>query len=376
MSKYVWGQLIKVINLSELKTRKDCIRFIVLNHLTSMKRFLAIILIVSISTKFVVGQSAKEIAKNCLPSSVSLILEDNFKQPISLGSGFIVEKGKIVTNLHVIEGAKYGYAIVNGSTEKHKIQGYIAVDKQNDLAILSVPTIAQNSLQLDSIRPDIGEKIYAIGNPKGLSGTISEGIVSGIRNLFDKELIQITAPISPGSSGGPVITNSGQVVGVAVGTLTSGQNLNFAIPSSIILRLMSKDNNSISALNISKGTTIPKTDKSEMDIKEGVVVRDFKYTLKDEGGFCLKSLSILNRLPYTIGINNAIFILYDKTGTPVDYNEFNNGYLRVGLIKPFMAKSVIFDGYSGFDCYRERVLGKENGEYLVVRILDFDIIDD
>jgi S1-C subfamily serine protease len=212
------------------------------------------------------GQSAKEIATICLPSTVSLVMEDNFKQPVSLGSGFIIENGKIVTNLHVIEGAKYGYVFVNGSTTKHKIQGYHSIDKQNDLAILSVPTISGKSLSLVSINPDIGEKIYAIGNPKGLSGTISEGIVSGIRNIENKELVQITAPISPGSSGGPVINNAGQVIGVAVGTLTSGQNLNFAIPSSILKSLIAKESNSITSLNIIKGAAEPKTEKTEVDI--------------------------------------------------------------------------------------------------------------
>lgn len=325
----------------------------------------------------ILGQSAKEIAKNCLPSTVSLVMEDNFKQPLSLGSGFIIENGKIVTNLHVIEGAKYGYVLVNGSSTKHKIQGYHSIDKQNDLAILSVPTIFGKSLSLVSNNPEIGEKIYAIGNPKGLSGTISEGIVSGIRNLENKELIQITAPISPGSSGGPVINNAGQVIGVAVGTITSGQNLNFAIPSSILKSLIAKDSNSITSLNIIKGATEPKTEKTEIDIKEGVVVRDFNYRTKyNKSGYCLESLSILNRLPHTIRINNAIFILYDKSGIPIDYAEFDDGYLRIKEIRPFLAKTVNFDGYSGMDCRRMRVLSKGNGEYLDVRILDFEIIEE
>lgn len=341
-----------------------------------MNRFLTIIVAVLFNPIFVIGQSAKEIAIKCLPSSVSLILEDNFKQPISLGSGFVLEKGKIVTNLHVIEGAKYGYVLVNGSSEKHKIEGYFAIDKQNDIAILSAPTVTQNSMQIISANPDIGDKIYAIGNPKGLSGTISEGIVSGIRKVNDKELIQITAPISPGSSGGPVINNFGQVVGVAVSTITSGQNLNFAIPSSLILRLIAKGNNSITALNISKGSIGSKSEKNEIDIKEGVVVRDLKYTNRDDSGYCLESLSILNRLSSKIRINNATFILYDKIGIPIDYTEFDGGELRIKEIKPFLAKTVVFDGYSGLDCRRMRVLSKNNGEYLVVRILDFEIVDE
>ena len=165
-----------------------------------------------------------------MASTVSLVMEDNFKQPLSLGSGFIIDNGKVITNLHVIEDAKYGYVTISGESKKHKIEGYLVVDKTNDLALLSVPTLVGAPIEINGNNPEIGEKIYAIGNPKGLSGTISEGIISGIRTFDNEELIQITAPISPGSSGGPVINNNGELIGVSVGTLESGQNLNFAIP--------------------------------------------------------------------------------------------------------------------------------------------------
>lgn len=81
----------------------------------------------------------------------------------------------------------------------------------------------------------IGEKIYVLSNPKGLIGTISQGIISSeIRKVKDIELLQIDAPISPGSSGGAVLNARGEVIGIATGSLSSGQNLNFAIPSSEI----------------------------------------------------------------------------------------------------------------------------------------------
>ena len=337
---------------------------------------LAILLI----SNTILGQSAKEIAKNCLPSTVSLVMEDNFKQPVSLGSGFIIENGKIVTNLHVIEGAKYGYVFVNGSSTKHKIEGYFSIDKQNDLAILSVPTISGKSLSLVSNNPEIGEKIYAIGNPKGLSGTISEGIVSGIRNLENKELIQITAPISPGSSGGPVINNAGQVIGVAVGTLTSGQNLNFAIPSSLLKSLITKESSSITPLNISKGATAPKTAKNEIDVKEGIIIRDWKYKTGITSSNVqshhklIASISFRNQTLYTVRKIQVIYILFDKSGVPVDYFEktYFDGYRDEG-IKPFLAKTITFDI---FDWRDYRALRKEYGENLEVRILDFEIVDE
>ena len=80
----------------------------------------------------------------------------------------------------------------------------------------------------------------AIGNPRGLEGSLSEGIISGVRLERDFSLIQITAPISPGSSGGPVLDEDGHVVGVATMTLTESQNLNFAVPATLISTLRTK----------------------------------------------------------------------------------------------------------------------------------------
>ncbi len=340
-----------------------------------------LLLILTIIPLLTFSQSAKEIAKNCLPSTVSLVMQDKFKQPISLGSGFIVDKGKVVTNLHVIEAAKYGYIFINGSKEKHKIEGYFSIDKSNDLAVLSIPSLNGQPLSLETSESEIGEKIYAIGNPKGLSGTISEGIVSGIRSLENKKLIQITAPISPGSSGGPVINNSGKVIGVAVGTLTSGQNLNFAIPSFLLEKLLIKSNNGITSLNISKGVTAPKTSKNEINIKEGIVIRDWKYKTGISGGSnvesnqkLIASISFRNKLPYTIRKIQVLYILFDRTGVPVDYFEktYFNGYRDEG-IKAFLAKTITFDI---FDWDDHRALRKESGENLEVRILDFEIVEE
>ena len=305
-------------------------------------------------------------------------MEDKTKQPISLGSGFVLEKGKVVTNLHVIEGAKYGYVLENGSSKKHSIKGYFQIDKINDLAILSVPTLTAQPLAISNIeKPEIGEKIYAIGSPKGLSGTISEGIVSGIRSLENKSLIQITAPISPGSSGGPVINNKGEVIGVAVGTLTSGQNLNFAIPVNLLNDLKNKGTKSIISLNISKGTTRPKTSKDEINVKDGVIIRKIEAENWTSGARV--SFSIKNNLPHTISNIKLLFLLYDNTGTIVDYIE--REYLDCGWcgeIKPFLAKSFGYtrdiegNGPSPTEFQAEF----KTGYKIKARVLDFKIRDE
>ena len=86
----------------------------------------------------------------------------------------------------------------------------------------------------------VGETVYAVGNPQGLEGTFSQGIVSSIRQVGSDKVLQITAPISPGSSGGPVLNSKGEVIGVSVATFRGGQNLNFAIPSNYLKVLIAK----------------------------------------------------------------------------------------------------------------------------------------
>lgn len=326
---------------------------------------ITVLLLALIINSSLFAQSAKEIAKNCLPSTVSIIMEDNIKQPISLGSGFVLENGKVVTNLHVIEGAKYGYVLENGSSKKHSIKGYFQIDKTNDLAILSVPTLTAQPLAISNLdKPEIGEKIYAIGNPKGLSGTISEGIVSGIRSMENKSLIQITAPISPGSSGGPVINNKGEVIGVAVGTLTSGQNLNFAIPVSLLMTLSNKGTSSITSLNISKGVTTPKTSKDEVNVKDGLTIRNLSWGCSHSFSY---NFSIKNNLPATISDVKVLVLVYDLTGIVVNYSE--DTYFRYDEIKPFLAKTI--------DCQHTKFMDSyKNGYKIKVRILDFKIQDE
>lgn len=343
-----------------------------------MKKLLLLLIVLFIIT-LVFSQNATEIAKSCLPSTVFITMEDQHHQPLAIGSGFIVGEGKIITNLHVIEGAKFGYVLLIDDDTKHNINGYFKIDEINDLALLSVPTISGKVLPLfNGDYPEIGERIYAIGNPKGLSGTISEGIVSGLRSDGENKLIQITAPISPGSSGGPVINNEGEVVGVAVGTITSGQNLNFAIPSSLVKALLENQANTATMLDIYEGTISTKTSKDELDIKEGIEIQDLETKvgyISDVGQFLmLGSMSIRNMLPHFVYNIQIIFILYDKSGLPVDYLE-RTFFDSSDGIRPFLARTIIFDQYYAWEHRALRKKGRNSGENLEIRILDFTILE-
>ena len=189
------------------------------------------------------SQTPQQIAKSVLTSTVLIVMEDANGKSISSGSGFFIERGMIATNLHVVEGVLKGYVKRVGTNKKYPIIGIAAMDSRQDLAILIVSDFGAPILPLgNSDKVQVGESIYVAGNPIGfLEGTFSNGIVSGVREFrVDSKRIQITAPISKGSSGGPVLNSKGEVIGVAVSTITAGQNLNFAIPSDYLNELLNK----------------------------------------------------------------------------------------------------------------------------------------
>ena len=188
-------------------------------------------------------QTPQQIAKSALASTVLIVMEDANGQLLSTGSGFFVERGIIATNLHVVEGVFKGYVKQVGVNKTYRIERIVAMDTRQDLALVKVSDVSAPILPLGrSDKVQVGESVYVAGNPIGfLEGTFSNGIISGVREFrVGSERIQITAPISEGSSGGPVLNGKGEVIGVAVSTITVGQNLNFAIPSNYLSELLSK----------------------------------------------------------------------------------------------------------------------------------------
>ncbi len=197
----------------------------------------------SYAGEFTAIQTPQQIAKKALASTVLVVMEDANDQPITSGSGFFVGRGMIATNLHVVEGVFNGYIKQVGMDKTYPIKGIVAMNSQQDLAILKVSDIGAPILPLgNSDALQIGEPVYAVGNPKGyLEGTFTEGVVSGMREFqTGSKRIQMSAPVSEGSSGGPMLNSRGEVIGVAVSKLTEGQNLNFAIPSNYLKELLSK----------------------------------------------------------------------------------------------------------------------------------------
>src|SRR5688572_25495913 len=180
-----------------------------------------------------------ELVRRIKPSAVAIETFDSRGEKLSRGSGFFIDSDRIVTNRHVIEGAHR--AEVHSSTGAViPVKGVLAVDAEGDLALLKIdpPTPQVRPLPLDKTSPQEGESVVVIGNPLGLEGSVTNGIVSAVRDIptFGR-IIQITAPISSGSSGSPVVNMQGQVIGIATLQITGGQSVNFAIPSERISQL-------------------------------------------------------------------------------------------------------------------------------------------
>ena len=202
-----------------------------------------------------VQDSLPELVRRIKPSAVAIETFDSHGAKLSRGSGFFIDVDRVVTNRHVIEGA-FRAEVHSSAGSIYPVKGVLAVDAEGDIAVLKVeaPANQVRPLALDRTSPQEGESVVVIGNPFGLEGSVTNGIVSAVRDIptFGR-IIQITAPISPGSSGSPVVNMQGQVIGVATLQITGGQSVNFAIPSERISQLQSASLMSLAELVAATG---------------------------------------------------------------------------------------------------------------------------
>jgi S1-C subfamily serine protease len=234
------------------------------------------------------------IAKNASESVVSIIMSDNNGKPVGQGSGFFVSKdGLIVTNYHVIaEGSSAVAKLPDGAF--YVIDGVLSFDKVRDVAVIKANGKNFQVLALgDSDRVQVGEEVVAIGNPLSLESTVSNGIVSAIRTVEEQggKFLQVTAPISPGSSGGPLFNMAGEVVGITTMHIRGGENLNFAIPLNDAKHLLASSSTKLSPLpNQPEPQHAQKHDaagapSSSTQLSSSPTGRDYFRQLFDAGGF-------------------------------------------------------------------------------------------
>ena len=252
--------------------------------------------------------SAAQLYAKSSPSVVALIALNEKGQEIGTGTGFLLDeswisgrsesfdddpnshgwaknvlapalgvevgparKGCIVTNHHVIDAAlKINVTLSDGS--QGRVNEVIAESQEMDLAVLLADFISEaplTTLNLGDATPAVGSKVFAIGNPAGLTNSLSEGIVSGYRDISPGvQWMQTTAPISPGSSGGPLLLANGRVVGVTTAMLRKGQNLNFAVPSAEVQRFLKQP---FVSRSFWKGRSYKKEESEALDVGSPLV---------------------------------------------------------------------------------------------------------
>ena len=272
--------------------------------------------------------SAREIARLSLPSVVLLVTTDKSSNVVNYGSGFFVRPDVIVTNFHVIENSTEGYVKIVGEETKYEIIGAIAIDKKNDLALVKVKGANGKPLTLQK-EPQIaiGDQVFAVGNPKGLEGTFSQGIVSSIRRENGDSVLQITAPLSPGSSGGPVLDSSGQVIGIAVGAIEGGQALNFAIPSVYLAKLLLRSTAPIS-LNIIGRTRRP-----------AIGTRPIEPGPESNA---TRSLRSFKKPDHVIGLSEHRYV-GSVSNIEVSHHKFTEKFGKWEITEPWDIEKVVFD---------------------------------
>ena len=197
-------------------------------------------------------ESLPDLVRRVKPQVVAIATYDSQGEALMTGSGFFLRPGQVVTNLHVIRGAqRCEIKTLDGKGRVFPVAGTLALDEEGDLALLKVemPADRPRTSTLASMLPDEGEQIVVIGNPLKLEGSVTNGIVSAVREVPNVgKIIQITAPFSHGNSGSPVFNMKGQVVGVVTVKVTNGQNINLAIGAARVEQLRPGQLRSIAAL--------------------------------------------------------------------------------------------------------------------------------
>jgi serine protease Do len=185
-----------------------------------------------------VARSGEDLFADLSRSTARITAYDVSGRAVGIGSGVVTGIGTVITNCHVAHAG--GSLAVKVGAEQFSASVEVA-DEEYDLCRLSVTGLTAPAVTIGTAESlKTGQKVYAIGAPQGLDLTISDGIVSAMRNLPQGRVIQTTAPISPGSSGGPLFDAYGQLVGIMTFQHRSGQNLNFAVPSDWIAGMRSR----------------------------------------------------------------------------------------------------------------------------------------
>lgn len=244
---------------------------------------------------------------------------------VARGSGFFIsDLGVVATNLHVLKWASKATVRPLSDGLEYPVTEVLALDAENDICLLLISGATPTTvLPLDTSGAGaVGDDIIVAGNPEGLEGTFSKGIISGLRRNPDR--LQIDAPISPGSSGGPVINMHGDVIGLATSTLTSGQNLNFAVPATFLYSLFDR---AVQALGDSSDKASSRPPFISVRTAAAVAVKDRE---RDGLKGLVHRLIVKRRDPDTGEVVTESITTYGPEGRTIDNRSFDK---HGGLIR-------------------------------------------
>jgi len=196
--------------------------------------FLVMVAVAMLTPLRVTAQADRIYAENS-KAVVVIVAVNEQAGSVSQGSGFIVrEDGAVVTNYHVINTASK--IKIKVDERVFDVEGLLYADVENDVAILKIDGKNFPKVKLGEFeKVQVGEKVFVISSPQGFENTVSEGILSGIRRVDEtRKVLQITAAISPGSSGAPVFNSKGEAIGIATFLVAEAQSINFAMPINLI----------------------------------------------------------------------------------------------------------------------------------------------
>jgi S1-C subfamily serine protease len=307
------------------------------------------------------------IARENLPAVVTLIALDDNEQPLALGSGFFITRdGVMVTNAHVVGGA--ARIVVRWRGRNGSALRILNFTRKHDLVTVQTSFDGTPAVSLaDSSSVVVGQDVIVLGSPQGLEGTVSTGIVGGVRTQGTSKILQITAPISPGSSGGPVFDSGGRVIGIATATSARGQNLNFALPVNLLRDLPP------AAISFRAATPAP------LELREGARLKDLVYfnnIIEQFGvlaeGTTLASLtaSVQNRTAETISDVKVLIVIKNPRGEVLDFHQrdFKGTVIPPGLAKQ-VSIPILTRGFRAWSLGADYV----NGSY-EIRLLDYRIV--
>jgi regulator of sirC expression with transglutaminase-like and TPR domain len=259
-----------------------------------------------------IAKTAAEVFEKASQSVVVVKIQNENGKDIALGSGIVLPGGDVATNCHVIDKA-VSITVYQGKKGYHAVPRYIDYDR--DVCSLSVQDMKAPAISMGSTKTlKVGSRVYAIGTPKGLKLTFSEGIISSIRPVDGGQYLQITAPISPGSSGGGLFDEEGRLVGLTTFYLADGQQLNFAVPVEWIGELSKRHNKNL------------KTAKTSVDWENQAVAFEEK---KDWKGLLNHALQRTRILPRDAGAWVFLGVAYSYLGQTADAIKALHQALRI-----------------------------------------------